>query len=217
MREQAGRYIVIEGHDGTGKSTQVTPVREELARRSIESIEFHEPEGVPIADEIRTIIKNGTLERSPDTNLLLFTAARLEIWRQKAAPALKLGKWVVAARNYYSTLAYQGYGEGLDIELIEQTTKTFTDPRYIQPDISVILTLDDDIERAKRIANRGALEHPDTFESKDEAFQRRVQQGYLTIAEQYEIPVISAQQTKQAITNDIFACIDQITSSKPKN
>jgi dTMP kinase len=199
----AGKYIVIEGTDGTGKSTQVGLLRTALAERGIESIEFHEPEGAPIADAIRTVIKNGDLDRDGYTNLLLFTAARHEIWQQRARPALAEGKWVIAARNYYSTLAYQGYGEGLDRDLIVETTERFTEPLYMQPDHSLILTLNDEAERRKRISQRGELEKPDTFESRDDSFQQRISDGYLAIAQTYNLPLISASQPIDAVSSEI--------------
>lgn len=201
-----GKYIVIEGHDGTGKSTQVGLIREKLAAQGIESIEFHEPQGSPIADEIRTVIKNGALERDGKTNLLLFTAARHEIWKH-AQEELAQGTWVVAARNYFSTLAYQGYGEGLALELITSTTAQFTDELYMKPDLAVILTLEDQEERIKRISQRGKLNTPDTFESRNEQFQSAVEQGYLDIAKKYELPTISASQSKEAIAEQIYQLI----------
>src|SRR5680860_1336148 len=105
---KTGKYVVIEGHDGTGKSTQVSLIRQRLLQHDVESIEFHEPAGSPIADAIRNVIKDGNLERDATTNLFLFSAARHEIWKTQALPALELGKWVIASRNYYSSLAYQG-------------------------------------------------------------------------------------------------------------
>src|SRR5680860_28746 len=201
---ESGKYVVIEGHDGTGKSTQVGIIRQKLQECSIDSVEFHEPAGTPIADAIRTVIKNGKLERDPNTNLLLFSAARCEIWKKLAIPALKLGKWVVASRNYYSTIAYQGYGEGLDVKKIESITYQSTDERYMNPDIALILDLDDENERAKRIGIRGALENPDTFESKDEIFQSKVKNGYLDIAKNHNIPIISASQTIEEVTRELW-------------
>jgi dTMP kinase len=193
-----GKYIVIEGGDGTGKSTQVQLLRSRLTTRGIDSIEFHEPQGTPIADEIRTIIKNGNLPRDGRTNLLLFTAARHEIWQQ-AREALEKGIWVVAARNYFSTLAYQGYGEGLDLDLITSITEQFTDKTYMSPDLAIILTLDDETERKKRIGQRGALENPDTFESREMSFQQALQQGYLKIAQERGLEVISAAQPPEEV------------------
>lgn len=201
-----GKYIVIEGSDGTGKSTQVRLLRDKLTTRGINSIEFHEPQGTPMADEIRTIIKNGNLPRDGKTNLLLFTAARHEIWQQ-AQKALDEGTWVIAARNYFSTLAYQGYGEGLDLTLITSITEQFTDQTYMSPDLAVILTLDDEEERGKRIGQRGTLEHPDTFESRDMAFQQALQQGYIDIAKERQLSTISASQSPEVVCEAIYSLI----------
>jgi dTMP kinase len=203
---ERGKYIVIEGSDGTGKSTQVGLLREKLAEAGIESIEFHEPEGAPIADEIRTIIKNGELPRDAQTNLLLFTAARHEIWKH-AEQQLKLGTWVVAARNYFSTLAYQGYGEGLDLDLITETTRKFTSQTYMSPDLAVILSLDDEKERERRISSRGELQKLDTFESRNSDFQVAVKDAYLQIARELGLPVISASQTPEQITAEIYSLL----------
>lgn len=205
-----GKYIVIEGTDGTGKSTQVGLLRETLSEQGIESVEFHEPEGVPIANEIRTIIKNGELQRDGMTNLLLFTAARHEIWQQKALPALKLGIWVVAARNYYSTIAYQGHGEGLDIGLITETTERFTDSLYMKPDLSLILTLNNETERLNRISQRGELEKPDTFESRNNDFQQAVMDGYEAIAHTFNLKTIDATNSIDEVEQAIFTEIQSL-------
>ena len=189
---EKGKYIVIEGQDGTGKSTQVSKLAEYLKQDySIESFVVEEPAGTPIADEIRTLIKDGSLERSPETNLLLFTAARNEIWRQ-ASRELKLGKWVLSSRNYLSTLAYQGAGEGIDLDLIIDLTKKFTSQDYMNPDETIILSMLDSKKRQGRISKRGKLASPDTFESKPNTFQERVDSAYLEIAEQNDYDVIDA-------------------------
>lgn len=210
----AGKYIVIEGHDGTGKSTQVESIRQRLKERGIASIEFHEPQGTPMADAIRTIIKNGVLARDEMTNLLLFSAARHEIWHEFALPALQQGTWVVASRNYYSTLAYQGYGEGLDRTLITDITRMATDERYLQPDIAVILNLNDEQERKNRIHNRGELTGQDTFESKGSDFQTKVHQGYLEIASAHNLPIIAADQPIAQVTDAIWQLIEPQLSAQ---
>lgn len=204
---KTGKYIVIEGHDGTGKSTQVGIIRQKLLEIGVNSIEFHEPAGTPTADAIRTVIKNGSLERDAMTNLLLFSASRHELWNKLAVPALKRGTWVVASRNYYSSEAYQGYGEGLDLELIDTITCKSTDDKYMNPDIAVILDLDNEDERVKRIGIRGKLENPDTFESKDDIFQKNVREAYLDIAKSRKIPIISATQKPEAVADDIWQYI----------
>ena len=114
--------------------------------------------------------------RSAEINLALFSAARRDLWQQKIQPALKRGAVVLSARNYFSTLAYQGYGEGMDIEEIIRVTELFTDPRYMKPDLALILTLSHEV-RSERIAMRGELKNPDTFESRGQDFQNTVNQG----------------------------------------
>ena len=208
-----GKYIVIEGHDGTGKSTQVGLIRKKLSDCKIKSIEFHEPAGSPVADVIRNVIKNGNLERDAMTNLLLFSAARHDIWQKRAKRELEKGTWVVASRNFYSTLAYQGYGEGLNLDLIELITLKSTDDKYMNPDIPLILDLDDESERTKRIGVRGNLKHPDTFESKSDVFQSKVRIAYLEIAKSRNIPVISANQSIAGMTNELWSYIEPYTKN----
>lgn len=190
-----GKYIVIEGNDGTGKSTQVAKLADYFRERGrtvcvVEEPGSDDPEkSTPIADELRKVIKNGDLNRSAAVNVALFSAARRELWREKIRPALERGEIVLSARNYISTLVYQGRGEGYDESEILRLTKLFTDERYLHPDIMIILSLSHD-KRAKRIAMRGELKNPDTFESRGQDFQEKVDDGYLEIAKDYDIPVV---------------------------
>ncbi len=203
--QQRGKYIVIEGNDGTGKSTQIELLADWLKKtKGTESFVVHEPAGTPISDALRDIIKNGMLEREPETNLLLFTAARHEIWQQ-AKQALSEGKWVLSARNYLSTLVFQGYAEGLSVDLIKQTTKTFTDEQYMNPDFTIILELNE-VERNKRIESRGTTVK-DTFESKDHSFQSKINDGFKQIADKYGYPTINADQSIEAIQLEIQALL----------
>ena len=137
----------------------------------------------PIASYLRSLIKNGTLARDPEINLALFSAARRELWQKKIEPALECGAVVISARNYVSTLSYQGYGEGVDTDHIVAITKLFTDERYMKPDFIIILTLDNESERKKRIAKRSqSIDTSDTFESRSSNFQKRIDAAYRTIA-----------------------------------
>jgi dTMP kinase len=197
MMASLGKYIVIEGNDGTGKSTQVAKLADyfrECGRTVcvVEEPGSDDPEkSTPIADELRKVIKNGDLARSAAVNVALFSAARRELWREKIQPALERREIVLSARNYISTLVYQGRGEGYDESEILRLTKLFTDERYLCPDIMIILSLSHD-KRAKRIAMRGELKNPDTFESRGQDFQEKVDDGYLEIAKDYDIPVVLA-------------------------
>lgn len=192
-----GKYIVIEGNDGTGKSTQVAKLAEYFRARGqmvcvVEEPGSDDPEkSTPIANELRNVIKNGDLTRSVAVNVALFSAARRELWREKIRPALDRGEIVLSARNYISTLVYQGQAEGYDEAEILRLTKLFTDEKYLHPDVMIILSLSHD-KRAKRIAMRGELKNPDTFESRGQDFQEKVDDGYLEIAKDYDIPVVLA-------------------------
>ena len=207
-----GKYIVIEGNDGTGKSTQVAKLAEYFRARGqtvcvVEEPGSDDPEkSTPIADELRKVIKNGDLARSAVVNVALFSAARRELWREKIRPALERGKIVLSARNYISTLVYQGRGEGYDESEILRLTKLFTDERYLRPDIMIILSLSHD-KREGRIAMRGELKNPDTFESRGQDFQEKVDDGYLEIAKDYDIAVVLADGNVEEV-HDIL--IDEI-------
>lgn len=215
---KVGTYIVIEGTDGTGKSTQADILVERLEKLGKTVTKFHEPAGVPIANELRSIIVNGNLNRSALTNALLFTAARREVWFQSGLPALERGEVVVTTRNYYSTLAYQAIAEGLslglsqnqDIEYIEKLTLEATDERHMTPDCAIILDIDDEEERNRRIANRGETDNPDTFESRDTNFQAKIIEGYRLIANRKDIPVVSATKSPEEVAKDVWNIVSKI-------
>lgn len=205
--KQQGKYIVIEGQDGTGKTTQADLLQRYLHERGIDSLHIKEPGGSPVAEAIREVILNGDLSRTSMTNTLLFTANRHELWNAIIAPALDKGTWVISTRNYWSTLAYQGYGEGMDRSVIEAITATFTSKRYMHPDYGVILTFPSIAGRKQRIAERGMLQNPDTFESKDNSFQDRVQAAYAIIAKEKSLPIIDAAGDIESIHQAIIADI----------
>ena len=207
-----GKYIVIEGNDGTGKTTQVELLAEHF-RKNGQAVQIVEEPGsdnptnsTPVANELRKAIKNGSLERSPEINVLLFSAARRELWQKKIAPALNKGKIVLSARNYFSTLAYQGQGEGIDSAEILRLTKLFTHERYMNPDVLIVLAANHDT-RKKRIAKRGALLNPDTFESRNDAFQNTVNNAYAELATKYNLPTINAGQSIEEIHKQLIETV----------
>lgn len=185
-------YIVIEGQDATGKSTQVEILAEYLKKQVKKVVTFHEPDGdLESAHALREIIKNKKYNLEPESHVLLFTVARLELWRKIAEPTLKAGGVVVSARNWWSTLAYQGYGQGISIDKIIEITNDFMSKEYINPTHSVILTLDDDT-RLARETGRDDNSRRDTFESKSMDFQHKVDSAYLEIAKKFNITTLDA-------------------------
>jgi len=125
-----------------------------------------------------------------------------------------MGMFVVASRNYYSTEAYQGYGEGLDLDIINDITLKSTGQRYMDPDLALILDLNDEKERNRRINERGKIQNPDTFESKSDDFQTRVRLGYIAIAKRRNLPIISANQEPDTITEEIWQYIKPLINLK---
>ena len=196
MTQREGNYIVIEGIDGTGKSTQAELLANYYRSQGHSVTVVEEPSSdnpaqtTPIAHYLRTVIKNGNLHRDPEINLALLSAARSELWQHIIQPALECGETVLASRNYFSTLAYQGYGEGLSQEHIRQVTALFASQRYLAPDHLIILMLNNAQERMHRIQQRGALTTPDAFESQSTDFQQRVYAGYGALARDYQVPII---------------------------
>lgn len=199
-----GTYIVIEGQDATGKSTQVELLADHLEKTTNKPIlTLHEPDGdLPSAHVLRELIKNKDYNLEPLTHVLLFTSARLELWKKLAEPILSQDGYVISARNWWSTLAYQGYGQGVSRDKIIKITKQSMPEKYLHPDHSLILTLDE-TERLARQFSRDDNSSRDTFESKSSDFQRKVDHAYLVIAKDFKIETLdtsaSIEEVHQAI------------------
>jgi len=192
-------YFVIEGQDATGKSTQVEMMAEYLRSKGKEVITMHEPDGeLDSAHELRRIIKDKNYNLEPMTHVLLFTAARQELWRKLAEPVLKRDGYVISARNWWSTLAYQGYGQGISRNKIVRITKEAMPERYVKPDKSAILTLPEK-ERLSRQSGRDDNSKGDTFESKPSEFQHKVDNAYLHIAKDFNIITVDASPSIEEI------------------
>ena len=196
-------YIVIEGQDGTGKSTQARLLAEYFKKQGKTVLVMDEPDGdLPQAHDIHDLIlvrgKEYNLE--PLTNVLLFTSARLELWKKLAEPILKNHGVVISARNWWSTLAYQGYGEGVSHERIIKITKNILPKPYVVPDKNVILTVSDETRLARQ-GDRGKA--AETFEAKLGEFQQRVNHAYPKIAKDFNIPIIDASGTIEEVFESI--------------
>ncbi len=197
-------YIVIEGQDGTGKSTQAKLLVEYLKKQGKEALLMEEPDGdLPQAHDLHDLIlvrgKEYNLEGI--TNVLLFTAARIELWKKLAEPILRRGGYVVSARNWWSTLAYQAYGEGVSKNKIIRITKELLPNKYFAPDLSAILTLSDE-ERLKRQKVRN--KDIETFEAKANDFQQRVNHAYPKIAKDFNIPLVDAAPSIPEIQENLL-------------
>ena len=194
-------YIVIEGQDGTGKSTQVKMLADYFKKQDKKVLILEEPDGdLPQAHDLHDMILTRGYQLEPLTNVLLFTAARVELWKKLAEPVLKKGGIVISARNYWSTLAYQAYGEGVSKHKIIRITKNLLSQKYFTPDFGFILIVSDE-ERLKRQAGRGKT--IETFEAKNNDFQNRVNTAYPKIAKEFDLNLIDASGTIDEIHAEI--------------
>ncbi len=198
-------YIVIEGQDGTGKSTQVRKLKDHYEKQGRKVVIMDEPDGdLPQAHDIHDLIvvRGKDYHLEPTTNLLLFTAARLELWKKQIEPALRSDQIVISARNWWSTLAYQGYGEGVSRSKIIRITKEIMPAPYVTPTKSIILTTTDAIRLSRQDGRGKAIE---TFEAKPDSFQQKVNSAYPKIAKDFHIPIVDASGTIDEVFNLILA------------
>lgn len=165
-----GIFITLEGGDGAGKTTHLMSLAEKLRQMGREVLIIREPGGTAIGEKIRNILlDNDNEEMTARTELLLYEAARAQIVSEKIKPALESGKVVLCDRFFDSTIAYQGYGRGLDVEEIKKANLFATD--NLVPDRTVVIftdTVANSIYRATK--NDGA----DRIEAEGEAFQKKV-------------------------------------------
>lgn len=196
-------YIVIEGQDGTGKSTQAELLKKYYEDQGKEVVMLEEPDGdLPQAHDLHDMILTRGYNLEPLTNVLLFTAAREELWKKIAEPALRRGGIVISARNYWSTLAYQGYGEGVSRSKIIRLTKDILPEKYVHPDHGFILVVPDEVRLARQKTRGKATE---TFEKKPNEFQQKVNAAYPKIAKEFNLNTIDASGTIEEVFNQIKA------------
>jgi len=162
-------FITFEGGEGSGKSTQAKALYRHLLSLNVPSLLTHEPGGTPLGNNLRRWLK-GEDEIDPTTELLLFAASRAHLVTHVIRPALEQGTVVICDRFAESTVSYQGYGRGLDLNLIETVNNIAT--QALKPDLIVFL----DIHADQGLARKGIR---DRFEREDIAFHQRVRSGYL--------------------------------------
>lgn len=199
-----GRFITLEGGEGTGKSTLARGLAEALRAGGASVVVTREPGGAPGADAIRALLVSGDANRwSATEEALLFAAARLNHLNNTIRPALARGDWVICDRYYDSTRAYQVAAGGLPPRVLDSLNLLIEAPA---PDLTLVL----DIDPAAGLArSRGAHVGEDRFERKDANFHDRVRQEFLAIAarEPARCVVLDASQPTDAV---LAAAIDAI-------
>ncbi len=186
-----GKFIVIEGLEGAGKSTAIATVKQYLESRGHQVVCTREPGGTPLAEQLRSLVKQANPEEqiAPETELLLMYASRVQLLTNVIRPALSAGNWVLADRHDLSSRAYQGGGRQLGDQLIDTLRQAVLG--NTRPDLTLYLDLDPALGLA-RAASRGEL---DRIEQEQLGFFQRTRAKYLEIAgKEPNIVVIDASQ-----------------------
>jgi dTMP kinase len=209
-----GLFISFEGTEGSGKSTQVGLLTRRLTDMGYKVRALREPGGTPIGEEIRHTLKHSNVNHSmtAETELLLMNASRAQLVREVIRPALDSGVIVVCDRFYDSTIAYQGYGRGLDLGLVREVIACAVGET--RPEITLLLTVSVEVSEARR---RGRLlpgleNMRDRMEEADRGFFERVEQGYrkLAVTESGRIKNIDASQPVARVTQEIWKAVEPL-------
>jgi dTMP kinase len=205
-----GLFLSFEGGEASGKSVQAKRLAEWLKGQGREVVSVREPGSTPVGERVRDIVLHAQdIPLAPNAQALLYSTARAQLVRDVIRPELASGKIVIVDRFYDSTLAYQGYGHGADLDHLRAVTAfAVGDTR---PDRTFLLDLP--VEAAeRRHASRKPGREWDRFESEARAFHERVRAGYLSIAraEPRRIAIIPADRDEQAIATDIRREVERL-------
>ncbi|GAB4113597.1 MAG: dTMP kinase [Candidatus Caldatribacteriota bacterium] len=209
-----GLFITFEGLEGCGKTTQAKMLHRYLIKQGFPSIFTKEPGGTKIGKKIRKILldqKNEGMDYT--TEMLLFLASRAENVREVILPALKDGKIVISDRFYDSTMAYQGYGRGIDLKIIQYFTQLVVGDAI--PDITFFLDIqpEEGLKRSAMFSNSHEIRFEEEFikkkKIKGRLFLDRVREGYNQLVEKEGERVIriNANQSREKVFEDILSIV----------
>jgi dTMP kinase len=204
---QRGRFVVVEGVEGVGKSTQLEHLQATLRSRGREVLMTREPGGTVLAEKVRELLLDPESDAmTPDAELLLVFAARADHLARLVLPALERGAWVVSDRFTDATFAYQGAGRGIDprrIQMLESWVQG-----DLRPDRVIVLDLPPG-DGAARVAGRGIR---DRFEREAAAFFERVRDCYLqrASAEPQRYRVVDAAGSVAQVRDRVAAAVDDL-------
>ena len=199
-RDATPLFIVLEGGDGVGKTTQVARLSSWFRTLGLPHVSTREPGGTEVGEAIRDIVLAGPeMDMPAETELMLILGARAAFVRDVVRPALDSGKIVLADRFALSTMAYQGYGRGLDLDQVKQTILIAT--RGLTPDLYIVLDLPAE-EGEDRQSRDGA--NPDRIEAEGRLFRDTVREAYLQLAaSEPDVALVSAVGTPEEVQGRI--------------
>jgi dTMP kinase len=201
-----GKFITLEGGEGCGKSTQAKRLKAALERCGIEVLLTREPGGTPLAEKIRSLLKDENADPPCDrSELLLFLAARAQLVKNVIRPALDAGKWVISDRFSDSTLAYQGYGRELPLDFLVAANDFACDA--LKSDLTLLLDVPPEIALGRMRSREAATgTSADRIELAGAEFHARLRQGFLDLAEKEKdrFSVIDASGNEDEVWSEIW-------------
>jgi len=214
-----GRFITFEGIEGSGKSSQITLFADHLRSQHRAVTLTREPGGTPIGDQVRKILLDpGNKALDPSAELLLYAASRAQHLKEVIRPALQRGDIVLCDRFSDATIAYQGYGRGLDLDRIHVLDRLVTEG--MRPDLTIVLDVDAAVglARARGRNDQQGLEAEARFENEELAFHERVRQGYLTLAREApdRMKVVDAALSPLQVQETIREIVDRSLIGAPR-
>ena len=205
-----GKFITFEGPEGSGKSTQSKLLCGYLKRKGFKVVYLREPGGTRVSEKIRKILLDSSNDSiTPMSEMLLYMAARAQAVKEIIAPALKKGKIVVSDRFLDSTIAYQGYGLGIDIQLIKSIGEFVTSG--IKPGLTIFL----DLPLKKGLRHRRYSK--DRIEKRSLVYHSRVLKGYFKLcrSEPKRIKIVKVQKDKNKTQSAIRKLVDKFLQLNP--
>jgi dTMP kinase len=178
-REVKSVLVTFEGIEAAGKSTLIAALAQELTNRGDTVLVTKEPGGTPLGDALRTVFLDPALRVDPIAEVMILNASRAQLVADVIAPALKLETTVLCDRFFDATVAYQGYGRGLDVEQLLEICLAAT--HRIAPDLTFLVDIPVEVS-AERVRARGGA---DRLEREDTEFHERVRDGYLALARRF--------------------------------
>jgi len=211
----SGIFITLEGVEGSGKTTHAARLANALRSEGRAVTLTHEPGGTKAGAAIRSLFLDPEIKLEVAAELLLVLADRAQHVREKLKPALARGEIVISDRYSDSTVAYQGYGRGFDLKLLDELSQLASDG--LVPDLTLVLdcSAETGLERTRRRA-RGTTHSPDRFEGQELAFHNRVRDGFhaLVRAHPQRARLIDTANPVETVTAQIREAVDELIKQR---